>query len=151
MHMDVFSLLYSSRQTFWRSLVSPSSLKLREIITFSTRFCPTRSLNSSVSMWLWFHSSQHTHTKTPKQNMSVFVFWLQLCVHLSDLVSPCLCPPEMLLITNNPYDYAFISQGETQVASIDDADELMATDVRLLHISLFTILHSTLIIMTQWV
>lgn len=41
------------------------------------------------------------------------------------------CPPEMLLITNNPYDYAFISQGETQVASIDDADELMATDVRL--------------------
>lgn len=42
----------------------------------------------------------------------------------------CLCPAEMLLITNNPYDYAFISQGETQVASIDDADELMATDVR---------------------
>ena len=36
---------------------------------------------------------------------------------------------EMLLVTNNPYDYAFISQGETQVASIDDADELMATDV----------------------
>ncbi|XP_071763121.1 myosin-7-like [Centroberyx gerrardi] len=35
---------------------------------------------------------------------------------------------EMLLVTNNPYDYAFISQGETQVASIDDADELMATD-----------------------
>ncbi|RXM30796.1 Myosin-7 [Acipenser ruthenus] len=34
----------------------------------------------------------------------------------------------MLLITNNPYDYAFISQGETTVASIDDADELMATD-----------------------
>ncbi|KAI4903474.1 hypothetical protein NFI96_015065, partial [Prochilodus magdalenae] len=35
---------------------------------------------------------------------------------------------EMLLITNNPYDYAYISQGETQVASINDADELMATD-----------------------
>ncbi len=35
----------------------------------------------------------------------------------------------MLLITNNPYDYAFISQGETQVTSIDDRDELMATDV----------------------
>ena len=35
----------------------------------------------------------------------------------------------MLLVTNNPYDYAFISQGETQVASIDDAEELMATDV----------------------
>uniref|UniRef100_A0A3Q3XB47 Myosin-7 n=1 Tax=Mola mola TaxID=94237 RepID=A0A3Q3XB47_MOLML len=35
---------------------------------------------------------------------------------------------EMLLITNNPYDYPFISQGETQVASIDDAEELMATD-----------------------
>ncbi|XP_068455057.1 myosin-7-like [Clinocottus analis] len=35
---------------------------------------------------------------------------------------------EMLLITNNPYDYAFISQGETQVTSIDDSDELIATD-----------------------
>uniref|UniRef100_A0A8C7Y108 Uncharacterized protein n=1 Tax=Oryzias sinensis TaxID=183150 RepID=A0A8C7Y108_9TELE len=35
---------------------------------------------------------------------------------------------EMLLITNNPYDYFFISQGETQVPSIDDAEELMATD-----------------------
>ncbi|XP_061588847.1 myosin-7-like [Cololabis saira] len=35
---------------------------------------------------------------------------------------------EMLLITNNPYDYAFISQGETQVTSINDADELNATD-----------------------
>ena len=43
----------------------------------------------------------------------------------------------MLLITNNPYDYAFISQGETQVASIDDAEELMATDVRLLLFPLF--------------
>uniref|UniRef100_A0A3B4AZW5 Myosin motor domain-containing protein n=1 Tax=Periophthalmus magnuspinnatus TaxID=409849 RepID=A0A3B4AZW5_9GOBI len=36
---------------------------------------------------------------------------------------------EMLLITNNPYDYAFISQGETTVASINDGEELMATDV----------------------
>lgn len=35
----------------------------------------------------------------------------------------------MLLITNNPYDYAFISQGETTVASINDAEELLATDV----------------------
>ncbi|XP_056276491.1 myosin-7 [Pseudoliparis swirei] len=35
---------------------------------------------------------------------------------------------EMLLITNNPYDYAFISQGETTVASINDSDELVATD-----------------------
>ncbi len=37
---------------------------------------------------------------------------------------------EMLLITANPHDYAFIYQGETQVTSIDDSDELMATDVR---------------------
>lgn len=37
---------------------------------------------------------------------------------------------EMLLITANPYDYAFISQGETTVPSINDGDELMATDVR---------------------
>ncbi|XP_075345588.1 myosin-7-like [Mycteria americana] len=39
--------------------------------------------------------------------------------------------PELLdtmLVTNNPYDYAFISQGETTVPSIDDAEELLATD-----------------------
>lgn len=35
----------------------------------------------------------------------------------------------MLLITNNPYDYAYISQGETTVASINDGEELVATDV----------------------
>ncbi|KAM4624399.1 myosin-7-like isoform 2-T2 [Polymixia lowei] len=35
---------------------------------------------------------------------------------------------EMLLITNNPYDYPFISQGETTVASINDSEELIATD-----------------------
>uniref|UniRef100_A0A673MNE8 Myosin-6 n=1 Tax=Sinocyclocheilus rhinocerous TaxID=307959 RepID=A0A673MNE8_9TELE len=35
---------------------------------------------------------------------------------------------EMLLITNNPYDYAYISQGETTVASINDSEELLATD-----------------------
>lgn len=41
--------------------------------------------------------------------------------------------PEMLLITSNPYDYAYISQGETTVASINDAEELVATDVSKKH------------------
>ncbi|XP_044161130.1 myosin-4-like [Bufo gargarizans] len=35
---------------------------------------------------------------------------------------------EMLLLTTNPYDYSFISQGEIAVKSIDDEEELMATD-----------------------
>lgn len=35
----------------------------------------------------------------------------------------------MLLITNNPYDYSYVSQGEVTVASIDDSEELLATDV----------------------
>ncbi|NXS90773.1 MYSS protein, partial [Jacana jacana] len=35
---------------------------------------------------------------------------------------------EMLLITTNPYDYQFVSQGEITVASINDQEELMATD-----------------------
>ncbi|CAI9587705.1 unnamed protein product, partial [Staurois parvus] len=34
----------------------------------------------------------------------------------------------MLLITTNPYDFPYISQGEISVASIDDTEELMATD-----------------------
>uniref|UniRef100_W5KA98 Myosin-7B n=1 Tax=Astyanax mexicanus TaxID=7994 RepID=W5KA98_ASTMX len=35
---------------------------------------------------------------------------------------------EMLLITTNPYDYPYISQGEITVQSINDTEELMATD-----------------------
>ncbi|XP_018431078.1 PREDICTED: myosin-1B-like [Nanorana parkeri] len=35
---------------------------------------------------------------------------------------------EILLITTNPYDFHFVSQGEITVASIDDQEELMATD-----------------------
>ncbi|NWH28178.1 MYH3 protein, partial [Grus americana] len=35
---------------------------------------------------------------------------------------------EMLLMTTSPYDYCFISQGEISVASIDDQEELVATD-----------------------
>ncbi|XP_061079385.1 myosin-1B-like isoform X2 [Conger conger] len=35
---------------------------------------------------------------------------------------------EMTLLTSNPYDYPFISQGEITVQSISDTDELMATD-----------------------
>ncbi|XP_041950931.1 myosin-6 [Alosa sapidissima] len=35
---------------------------------------------------------------------------------------------DMLLITNNPYDYSYVSQGEITVASINDSEELIATD-----------------------
>nr|XP_019610777.1 PREDICTED: myosin-4-like [Rhinolophus sinicus] len=35
---------------------------------------------------------------------------------------------ELLLISTNPYDFAFVSQGEITVPSIDDQEELMATD-----------------------
>lgn len=36
----------------------------------------------------------------------------------------------MLLVTTNPYDYHFCSQGETRVEGIDDGEELKLTDVR---------------------
>uniref|UniRef100_A0A672VBW7 Myosin heavy chain, skeletal muscle, adult-like n=1 Tax=Strigops habroptila TaxID=2489341 RepID=A0A672VBW7_STRHB len=35
---------------------------------------------------------------------------------------------DMLLITTNPYDFHFVSQGEITVPSINDQEELMATD-----------------------
>lgn len=41
----------------------------------------------------------------------------------------CVCLSEMLLVTANPCDYPFISQGQISVASIDDQEELLATDV----------------------
>ncbi len=36
---------------------------------------------------------------------------------------------EMTLITTNPYDFPMCSQGHITVASIDDKEELVATDV----------------------
>ena len=41
------------------------------------------------------------------------------------------CPPDMLLLSMNPYDYHFYSQGVITVDNMDDGEELMATDVRL--------------------
>lgn len=38
----------------------------------------------------------------------------------------------MLLLSLNPYDYHFCSQGVTTVDNLDDGEELMATDVRVL-------------------
>lgn len=35
----------------------------------------------------------------------------------------------MLLVSSNPYDYHFCSQGVTTVENLDDGLELMATDV----------------------
>uniref|UniRef100_A0A670IZS4 Myosin-4-like n=1 Tax=Podarcis muralis TaxID=64176 RepID=A0A670IZS4_PODMU len=35
---------------------------------------------------------------------------------------------DLMLISTNPYDFPFVSQGELTVASIDDAEELLATD-----------------------
>ncbi|MGH0134503.1 UNVERIFIED_CONTAM: hypothetical protein FKN15_056928 [Acipenser sinensis] len=42
--------------------------------------------------------------------------------------NPLLEAFDMLLITTNPYDFSYVSQGEIVVKSIDDAEELMATD-----------------------
>lgn len=37
---------------------------------------------------------------------------------------------DMLLVTTNPYDYHFCSQGVTTVEGISDGEELRLTDVR---------------------
>ncbi|XP_078510887.1 myosin-4-like [Lissotriton helveticus] len=52
---------------------------------------------------------------------SYHIFYQVMCNKKPELI-------DMLLITTNPYDFGYVSQGEITVASIDDADELMATD-----------------------
>ena len=52
---------------------------------------------------------------------------LHLTINLQQQV--CFTPTEMSLITTNPYDYPMCSQGHIVVASIDDKEELDATDV----------------------
>lgn len=58
-----------------------------------------------------------------KQLFSLLPSWKTKSVSFLPLLS------DMLLITTNPYDYHFVSQGEISVPSIDDQEELMATDV----------------------
>lgn len=43
------------------------------------------------------------------------------------------CVTDMLLVTTNPYDYHFCSQGVTTVEGINDGEELKLTDVRNTH------------------
>ncbi|XP_069604510.1 myosin-1B [Ranitomeya imitator] len=52
---------------------------------------------------------------------SYHIFYQILTNHKPEIV-------EMLLVTTNPYDYPWISQGEITVKSIDDTEELVATD-----------------------
>ncbi|XP_039680167.1 myosin heavy chain, fast skeletal muscle-like [Perca fluviatilis] len=54
------------------------------------------------------------------EERSYHIFYQMTC-HKPELI-------EMLLITTNPYDFPMISQGQITVASIDDKEELMATD-----------------------
>ncbi|XP_028267757.1 myosin heavy chain, fast skeletal muscle-like [Parambassis ranga] len=55
------------------------------------------------------------------EERSYHIFYQILTGHKSELI-------EMLLITTNPYDFPMISQGQITVASIDDREELVATD-----------------------
>ncbi|XP_059804801.1 myosin-1B-like isoform X3 [Hypanus sabinus] len=56
-----------------------------------------------------------------KAERSYHIFYQVTCNKKPELI-------ELMLITNNPYDFHFVSQGEISVASIDDGEELMATD-----------------------
>ncbi|KAL2100488.1 hypothetical protein ACEWY4_004882 [Coilia grayii] len=49
------------------------------------------------------------------------IFFQMMCNHMPELI-------EMCLITANPYDFPMCSQGQIAVASINDAEELVATD-----------------------
>lgn len=65
-----------------------------------------------------------------------FLFLLRPPFHpnllCSDLIrkSSFLLFPETLLVTTDPYDYKYMSQGDVTVNGLDDAEELLATDVR---------------------
>ncbi|XP_028310622.1 myosin heavy chain, fast skeletal muscle-like [Gouania willdenowi] len=55
------------------------------------------------------------------EERSYHIFYQIMTGHKAELI-------EMLLISTNPYDFPMISQGQITVASIDDKEELVATD-----------------------
>lgn len=59
-----------------------------------------------------------------------WVWFSAYSLHFFPIPSKVYCmPADLLLISTNPYDFAYVSQGEITVASIDDSEELLATDV----------------------
>ncbi|TWW70437.1 Myosin-2 Myosin heavy chain 2 [Takifugu flavidus] len=56
------------------------------------------------------------------EERSYHIFYQIMTGHKPELI-------EMLLITTNPYDFPMISQGQISVQSIDDKEELLATDM----------------------
>ncbi|XP_041073384.1 myosin-4-like [Carcharodon carcharias] len=56
-----------------------------------------------------------------KAERSYHIFYQMMTNHKPEIIEACL-------ITTNPYDYPFVSQGEITVKSIDDIEELVATD-----------------------
>ncbi|XP_038634312.1 myosin-4-like [Scyliorhinus canicula] len=56
-----------------------------------------------------------------KAERSYHIFYQMMTNHKPEIVESCL-------ITTNPYDFHFVSQGEISVKSIDDTEELVATD-----------------------
>ncbi|XP_068434010.1 myosin heavy chain, fast skeletal muscle-like [Clinocottus analis] len=56
------------------------------------------------------------------QERSYHIFYQIMTGHKAELI-------DMLLISTNPYDFPMVSQGQITVASIDDREELLATDM----------------------
>ncbi|NWZ30908.1 MYH4 protein, partial [Asarcornis scutulata] len=58
-----------------------------------------------------------------------WVWFSAFSLHFFPVPSKVHCmPADLLLISTNPYDFAYVSQGEITVDSIDDSEELLATD-----------------------
>lgn len=121
-------------QSFWLkfSLISCGHPKCNHYIFF---FRSVGKISCHLSAQSWERLSHLLSDSVPKEARAVGWAHSKQRVYKSyktpQSLQMCLFIPltDMLLITNNPYDYAYISQGETTVASINDAEELMATDV----------------------
>uniref|UniRef100_A0A4W5QRY7 Myosin motor domain-containing protein n=1 Tax=Hucho hucho TaxID=62062 RepID=A0A4W5QRY7_9TELE len=98
---------------------------------------PVRNNSSRFGKFIRIHfgttgklSSADTKTYLLEKSRVTFQLLAERSYHIFYKIMSSKKPEliEMLLITTNPYDYPFISQGEITVQSINDTEELMATD-----------------------
>lgn len=94
-----------TRKVVWKGLLLPHSCKKHCIqVCVKTNVCPISSFQSVFLRG---------------------ISWIDCIFHL-------VCSfTDMLLVSTNPYDYHFCSQGVVTVDNLDDGEELMATDVSL--------------------
>ncbi|NXE16894.1 MYSS protein, partial [Lophotis ruficrista] len=112
-NVNINSILARTRTVGKNSLM----MEMRKLRRYMTEICKIKSCMEIKAYLL----EKSRVTFQLKAERSYHIFYQIMSNKKPELI-------DMLLITTNPFDFHYVSQGEVSVPSIDDQEELMATD-----------------------